>query len=333
MHITSDNNNVLIDPFGRRIQYLRLSVTDRCDLRCNYCMPVGFTDYEEPKDWLTFDEIERVVEAFATLGVSNIRITGGEPLLRKNLSNLVSRLSNINGVTDLSLSTNATQLSKHAQDLKQAGLNRVNVSLDSLNPIRFSNVTGRDALQKVLNGLQAAKKNNLQPIKINSVLTPDTPDNEIDELVEYCFREKFILRFIEVMPIGDTGRRVGSTSLLATKLRLQRELGLIETTDRGPGPAKYLISADNDQFKIGFITPMSQHFCDSCNRVRLSVDGTLFLCLGQNDKFELRPVLRSGVSDAELIETIKLAIGMKPEKHNFNEFPNKVIRIMAKTGG
>lgn len=296
-------------------------------------MPVGFTDYEEPKDWLTFDEIERVVEAFATLGVSSIRITGGEPLLRKNLSKLVSRLSNIDGINDLSLSTNATQLSKHAKDLKQAGLNRVNVSLDSLNPIRFSSVTGRDVLQKVLNGLQAAKKNKLEPIKINTVLMPDTPDDEIDELVEYCIREKFILRFIEVMPIGDTGRKVGSTSLQTTRLRLQREFGLIETTDSGPGPARYLISADKNQFKVGFITPMSQHFCDSCNRVRLSVDGTLFLCLGQNDKYELRPVLRSGVSDAELIETIKLAIGMKPEKHSFNEFPKKVIRIMAKTGG
>jgi GTP 3',8-cyclase len=331
--MTTNNNNVLIDPFGRRIQYLRLSVTDRCDLRCHYCMPVGFTDYEEPKDWLTFDEIERVVEAFASLGVSSIRVTGGEPLLRKNLPNLVSRLSNIDGITDLSLSTNATQLSKYAKDLKQAGLNRVNVSLDSLNPLRFSNVTGRDALQKVLNGLQAAKKNNLEPIKINSVFMPDTPDDEINELVEYCFRERFILRFIEVMPIGDTGRKVGSTSLQATKLRLQREFELIETADSGPGPAKYLTSGDKNQFKIGFITPMSQHFCGSCNRVRLAVDGTLFLCLGQNDKYELRQVLRSGVSDAELIETIKIAIGMKPEKHNFNEYPNKVIRIMSKTGG
>ncbi|MCB2425529.1 GTP 3',8-cyclase MoaA [Methylophaga pinxianii] len=322
----------LIDSFNRRIDYVRISVTDRCDLRCNYCMPKGFTDYEEPKDWLTFDEIERVVKAFTALGVENIRLTGGEPLLRKDLPVLVSRLSQVDGIDDISLSTNATQLEKHAVALKTAGLNRLNVSMDSVDPKRFHELCGRDALDDVLKGLKAAKEANLNPIKINSVYLHDTPDHEVDALVEFCIENHFVLRLIEAMPMGDTGRAAGKSNLQKTKLRLQSQYGLTETIERGPGPAKYLVSGDG-QFKIGFITPMSQHFCESCNRVRLSVDGTLYLCLGQNDRFELRPLLRSGASQTELIEAIQDAIKMKPERHEFNESPKKIIRIMARTGG
>ena len=322
----------LLDPFRRRIDYVRISVTDRCDLRCSYCMPVGFKDYEEPKDWLTFDEIERVVKAFAALGVGSIRLTGGEPLLRKDLPSLVSRLSQVGGINDISLSTNATQLEKHASALKFAGLNRLNVSMDSMDPKRFSDICGRDALPQVLSGLQAAKDVELSPIKINAVFMHDTTDHEIDDLVDYCISNQFILRLIEVMPVGDTGRKVGSSNLQLTKFRLQSKFDLIESIERGPGAAKYLISADG-KFKIGFITPMSQHFCETCNRVRLSVDGTLYLCLGQNDKYELRPLLRQGASQEELINAIKDAIKMKPERHDFNEAPDKIIRIMARTGG
>lgn len=322
----------LIDPFKRRIDYVRISVTDRCDLRCSYCIPVDFTDYEEPEDWLTFDEIERVVKAFSVLGVGNIRLTGGEPLLRKDLHLLVSRLSHIEGINDISLSTNATQLEKHASALKLAGLNRLNVSMDSLNPKRFFEICGRDALPQVLSGLQAAKDIELSPIKINAVFMHDTTDHEIDDLVDYCITNQFILRLIEVMPVGDTGRKVGSSNLQVTKFRLQTKFDLVESIERGPGPAKYFISADG-KFNIGFITPMSQHFCESCNRVRLSVDGTLYLCLGQNDKYELRPLLRQGASQDELINAIKDAIKIKPERHEFNETPNKIIRIMARTGG
>lgn len=322
----------LIDPFKRRIDYVRISVTDRCDLRCSYCMPVGFTDYEVPKDWLTFDEIERVVEAFAALGVGNIRLTGGEPLLRKDLPLLVSRLSKVEGINDISLSTNATQLEKHALALKSAGLNRLNVSMDTLNPQRFSEICGRDALSQVLNGLQAARNAGLSPVKINTVFMHDTLDDEVDDLVDFCIKNQFVLRLIEVMPVGDTGRKVGSSSLQATILRLQSQFALVESIDRGPGPAKYLVSGDG-KFKIGFITPMSQHFCESCNRVRLSVDGTLYLCLGQNEKYELRPLLRQDASQEELMDAIKSAINMKPERHEFNESPQKIIRIMARTGG
>lgn len=322
----------LIDPFGRKIEYLRLSVTDRCDLRCNYCMPVGFSDYEVPENWLTFDEVERVVRAFAKLGVSSVRVTGGEPLLRKNLPHLISRLSKISGLNDISLSTNGTQLTKYSSVLKEAGLNRINVSLDSLDPIEFDEICGKNVLDKVLQGLDSAKRDGFTPIKINAVYSPNTTVSSAETLIEYAMRNSFTLRFIEVMPVGDTGRDIGVSNLQILKKHCESRYGLVETLERGPGPARYLISPVNG-FKIGFITPMSQHFCETCNRVRLSVDGTIYLCLGQNDKFELRPLLRAGISDEDLIEAIKLAITFKPERHVFNEQPDKIIRIMARTGG
>lgn len=327
-----DSASHLTDPFGRRINYLRLSVTDRCDLRCHYCMPVGFSDYEIPDNWLTFEEIERVVNAFAKLGVNAVRVTGGEPLLRKDLATLISNLSRINGLSDISLSTNGTQLARYAKDLKTAGLHRINVSLDSLDPIEFSNVCGRDVLKKVLMGLAAAQASEFDLIKINTVYSPHTSIETIESLVEYSIRNRFTLRLIEVMPVGNTGRSTGPTHLDRVKKHCQSKYNLVESIDRGPGPAKYLVSADG-KFKMGFITPMSSHFCDTCNRVRLSVDGTIYLCLGQNDKYELRPLLRSGISDEDLMEAIRLAVTYKPERHEFNEHPDKIIRIMAKTGG
>lgn len=322
----------LIDPFGRKIEYLRLSVTDRCDLRCNYCMPVGFSDYEVPENWLSFEEIERVISAFAMLGVSSVRVTGGEPLLRKNLPDLISRLSQINGLDDISLSTNGTQLNKYSIALKEAGLNRINVSLDSLDPIEFGEICGKNVLDKVLLGLDSAKRVGFSPIKINAVYSPNTTISKAESLIEYAMRNRFTLRFIEVMPVGDTGRNIGASNLQILKKHCESKYGLVESLERGPGPARYLVSPENG-IKIGFITPMSQHFCETCNRVRISVEGTIYLCLGQNDKFELRPLLRAGISDDGLVEAIKLAITMKPERHVFNEHPDKIIRIMARTGG
>lgn len=332
MHLATKNVAPLIDPFGRKIDYLRISVTDRCDLRCSYCMPIGFTDYEEPKEWLTFFEIEKVVKAFATLGVENFRITGGEPLLRKNLHELIGSLSVLNGVKDISLSTNATQLSKHAKQLKDAGLTRVNVSLDSIDPQKFHEICGRNVLDQVLQGLDEAQKIGLSPIKINAVYMPNTTLNEVEKLVEFCMNKDFVLRFIEVMPVGDTGRDVGRSDISVIKKHLQQKYKLVDSIEKGPGPAKYLASSTN-KHKIGFITPMSQHFCESCNRVRISVEGTLYLCLGQNDSFDLKPFLRNGISNEELVDVIRKAITLKPEKHEFNEKPEKIIRIMARTGG
>ena len=322
----------LQDRFGRTIEYLRLSVTDRCDMRCTYCMPQGFSDYEEPQNWLTFDEIERVVAAFARLGTSKFRITGGEPLLRKNLSGLASRLKKISGVQDLSLSTNATQLSRHAAALKEAGVDRLNVSLDSLCAEKLMNITHRDALATVLDGLVVAKAYGFAPIKINMVVMAGVNENEIDDMAAFCFEHGFVLRLIETMPMGDTGRNAGYVDLQPIRKRLQSHLNLVDGVIPGGGPARYLVSPDG-RFNIGFITPISQHFCATCNRVRLSVDGTLYLCLGQEHKFDLRPLLRADINDSQLEDAIRSAIEIKPERHEFLESPGKIIRVMSRTGG
>ncbi len=320
------------DRFGRAIDYLRLSVTDRCDMRCSYCMPQGFRDYEEPEDWLNFDEIERVVAAFARLGTSKIRITGGEPLLRRDLAGLSERIARIAGVQDLALSTNATQLARHAAALKAAGVTRLNVSLDSLCAERIHHITRRDALQSILEGLLVAKAVGFQPIKINMVVMAGVNEDEVDDMATFCLRHGFILRLIETMPMGDSGRNAGYVDLQPIRLRLQKRFGLIDGAVPGAGPARYLVSPDG-KLSIGFITPMSQHFCETCNRVRLSVDGTLYLCLGQEHKFELRPLLRGGISDEELARAIRKAVDLKPERHEFREHPGKMIRIMSSTGG
>ena len=322
----------LTDPFNRRIEYLRLSVTDRCDLRCTYCLPEGFKDFEEPAHWLNFDEIERVVGAFTRLGVARVRLTGGEPLLRGRLPHLAERLKCLPGLSDLSLSTNATQLDKHAQALVQAGVSRINVSLDSLQAERIQQITGRDVLPKILAGLSAGKQAGLNPIKINMVVMPGVNDDEIDAMVDFCMQHGFTLRFIETMPMGDTGRNAKYLDLQPVKENLRRKFGLIEAVMTGGGPARYLQTADG-KFTVGFITPLSQHFCETCNRVRLAVDGTLYLCLGQNDKVELRPLLRAGANDQDLEEAILQAMSIKPERHEFREQPTKLVRFMSMTGG
>lgn len=322
----------LQDRFGRRVDYLRLSVTDRCDMRCSYCMPQGFSDYEEPRDWLTFDEIERVVAAFTRMGTYRFRITGGEPLLRRGVSGLAARLARLPGVADLSLSTNGTQLAQHAADLKTAGINRINVSLDSLCAERLHGITRRDALAHILEGLSAAKSCEFSIIKINMVVMAGVNEGEIDAMAEFCFRHGFVLRLIETMPVGDTGRNAGYVDLQPIRRRLQERFGLLDGMVQGGGPARYLVSQDGKN-RIGFITPLSQHFCETCNRVRLSVDGTLYLCLGQEHKVTLRPLLRAGVEDDELDNAIRRAIELKPQRHEFTEQPDKIIRVMSMTGG
>lgn len=323
----------LIDKFGRRIDYVRLSVTDRCDLRCTYCLPQGFKGFEEPAHWLNFDEIERVLRIFGALGVSRVRLTGGEPLLRKNLVQLAARLHALPGIDDLSLSTNATQLPKHAQALQQAGVTRINVSLDSLNSQRFHAITG-GRLQDVLDGLMAAKKAGMHPIKINMVALRGVNDDEFEAMVAFCIAHDFTLRLIETMPMGSTGQAATDQylDLQRVKKQLEQTYELIPSVVPGGGPARYAQVAGT-ALRIGFITPISQHFCDTCNRVRLAADGTLYLCLGQEDKLELRPLLRNGSSDAALTAAILEAITRKPERHEFREKPGQIIRFMAKTGG
>jgi GTP 3',8-cyclase len=328
-----DRRPALIDPFGRRIEYVRLSVTDKCNLRCFYCMPKGFKDFEQPAHWLSFEEIERVIKAFTELGVARVRLTGGEPLVRKNIAELAQRLTALPGLNDLSLSTNAMLLDKQANALHDAGVSRINVSLDTLDPEKFRAITGGE-LQPVLDGLIAAKNAGFSPIKINMVAMKDVNDDEFEDMVKFCLQHDFTLRFIETMPMGATAEDATDhyIDLQTVKQKLAGSFDLIPGVVPGGGPARY-VQVKNTRLRIGFITPISQHFCESCNRVRLSVDGTLYLCLGQENKVKLRPLLRDGISDAELKKVLIDAIALKPEKHEFNDKPQQVVRLMSMTGG
>jgi cyclic pyranopterin phosphate synthase len=296
-------------------------------------MPKGFKNFEEPEHWLSHDEIERVILAFTSLGTHRVRITGGEPLVRKNLPELAVRLSNLPGLDDLSLSTNATRLKNNAHELKAAGISRINVSLDSLRPERFKKIT-QGKLEKVMNGLMAAKEAGFHPIKINMVAMKGINDDEFEDMVEFCIEHDFTLRFIETMPMGNTGRDAKKyyLNLREVEDNLSKRFELIPGVMPGGGPARYKQVAGTD-LRIGFITPISQHFCDTCNRVRLAVDGTLYMCLGQDHKFELRPLLRDGATDKELQDAIVRAIALKPERHEFNDKPEQIVRFMSMTGG
>ena len=324
---------VLLDPFARRIEYVRLSVADKCNLRCFYCLPDKFGDFERPEHWLTFDEIERVIGAFTELGVARVRITGGEPLVRKNLPELARRLNALPGLDDLSLSTNAVLLTRQAGALHAAGISRLNVSLDSLHADRFKRITGGD-LKPVLDGLVAAQEAGFSPIKINMVAMKGINDDEFEHMVEFCLAHGFTLRLIETMPVGATGTRASDhyLDLQQVKRQLAERFDLIPGVMPGGGPARYL-QVRNTSLRIGFITPLSQHFCETCNRVRLAVDGTLYLCLGQDDRVALRPLLRQGISDEGLKSAIIGAIARKPERHAFNDRPGQVVRFMNMTGG
>jgi len=325
--------NPLIDQFQRRIEYVRLSVTDRCDLRCFYCMPEDHHDFQEPEEWLSFDEIERVIGAFTRLGVNRIRITGGEPLVRRNVTQLVTQLAQLPGLDDLSMSTNAVSLSRHAAALHQAGVRRLNVSLDTLKPERFKTIT-KGRLDKVIDSLMVAKEVGFAPIKINMVMMKGVNDDEVEDMVEFCLEHDFTLRFIETMPMGSSGLEATDhyQDLQEIKQRLQQRYDLIPGFMPGGGPARYFNIAGS-KANIGFITPISQHFCESCNRVRLSADGTLYMCLGQEHNFPLRPLLRAGISDRELENAIREAVDLKPEKHEFKDKPEQVVRFMSFTGG
>jgi cyclic pyranopterin phosphate synthase len=330
---TTDQHPVLLDPFSRRIEYIRLSVADKCNLRCFYCLPDGFRGFEQPEHWLNFDEIVRVISAFSDLGVGRVRITGGEPLVRKNLPQLASRLKALPGLEDLSLSTNAVLMQRYAEQLHAAGISRINVSLDSLREDRFREITGGE-LQPVIDGLMAAKNTGFSPVKINMVAMKGINDDEFEDMVEFCLQHDFTLRLIETMPVGETGTLASNhyLDLRQVKQQLEARFDLIPGVMPGGGPARYM-QVKNTNLRIGFITPISQHFCASCNRVRLAVDGTLYLCLGQDDKFELRPLLRQGISDDGLKNAIIEAISLKPEKHEFRDRPGQIVRLMNMTGG
>lgn len=323
----------LIDGFGRRIDYLRVSVTDRCDLRCTYCMPKQFKGFEEPANWLTHAEMARLVGLFVQLGVSKVRITGGEPLMRRGVTELAAQIARMPGLRDLSLSTNGTTLARHAQALKAAGVSRLNVSLDALDAQVVESITGRDCLADVLHGLRVAREQGLSPIKLNCVVHEGTPESQVERLLDFAIEHGFILRLIETMPMGSAGRSLKPANLTLLGQQLAARRGLLPALDvAGGGPARYWTLGLGAPV-LGVITPMSQHFCEACNRVRLTVDGQLHLCLGQEHRVPLGPLMRAGADDASLIAHIEAGMANKPERHEFNTATERVVRFMSQTGG
>ncbi len=328
----------MIDPFGRAITYLRVSVTDRCDLRCVYCMSEDMT-FLPKADVLSLEELERLCVAFIRLGTNKIRITGGEPLVRRDVQTLFQRLGQRlgQGLDELTLTTNGTQLTKHAEALYAAGVRRVNVSLDTLDPARFAAITRWGKIEKVLDGIAAAKAAGLH-VKVNAVALKGVNENEIDDMLAWCGGQGHDLCLIETMPMGDIGgdRTDQYLPLSLVRGRLRQRWTLQDTSYQTGGPARYYDVAETGT-RIGFITPMTHNFCESCNRVRLTCTGTLYMCLGQDDAADLRRVLRDGVSDPELDAAIRLAITRKPKGHDFvidrrNPAP-AVARHMSLTGG
>ncbi|MBF0220290.1 MAG: GTP 3',8-cyclase MoaA [Gammaproteobacteria bacterium] len=321
------------DAFGRTISYLRLSVTDRCDFRCWYCLPRSHRDFAKQRDWLQADEIERLVTIFAQLGVRHVRLTGGEPLTRRDIVDISGRVRRVPGIDELSLSSNASQLARLAAPLAASGVSRLNISLDTLNPQRFFELTGGE-LAPVLAGIEAARDAGFSLIKINMVMLRDVNDDELVPMVEYCRERGLALRFIETMPIGSGGIEANQhyISLKVIEERLHHHYRLQPAAIRGSGPARYLQVEDSD-LVVGFITPQSQHFCDKCNRIRLSAIGALHLCLNSENPLSLRDMVRGGADDLAIKAAILKSMAFKPERHTFDQPETHTIRPMSALGG
>jgi len=330
----------VIDPFGRHISYLRVSVTDRCDFRCVYCMAEDMT-FLPKAEILSLEELDRLCSAFIRKGVKKLRLTGGEPLVRRNIMSLFRSLGRhleTGGLNELTVTTNGSQLARYADELKSAGVKRINVSLDTLDPEKFTAITRWGKLDQVLGGLDAAKRAGLG-VKINAVALKGVNDDEFDRLIGWCGEQGFDLTLIEVMPMGDIGGETRIDQYLPLSLvrgQLQRHWTLDETDYRTGGPARYYNVRETGR-RIGFITPMTHNFCESCNRVRLTCTGTLYMCLGQHDSADLRSPLRESASDTLLDAAIDEAIARKPKGHDFiidrRHAKPAVSRHMSVTGG
>ncbi len=337
----SVNKSQLIDRFGREVTYVRLSVTDRCDLRCVYCMSEDMK-FVPREQLLTLEEMNRIGKAFIDLGVNKIRLTGGEPLTRRNILSVFEALGSEENLKDLTVTTNGTLLEKYAQPLKDAGVTRINISLDTLRADRFKKITRIGKLEKTLTGIEAALKVGFQKVKLNAVIMNGYNDDEIIDLVEFVRERHMDISFIEEMPLGEIGNHDRSATYYSSdKLRefLQDHYELTATTEQTGGPAKYYRFADNDQSRIGFISPHSHNFCDNCNRVRVTAEGMLLLCLGQEHSLDLRKVVRANPdasidNDKTLKEAIIGAMQLKPKGHDFNLNEQPIImRHMSATGG
>lgn len=333
-------NTPLIDPFARAITYLRVSVTDRCDFRCVYCMSENMT-FLPKKDLLTLEELDRMCSTFISMGVEKLRITGGEPLVRKGIMTFfdaMTRHLESGALRELTLTTNGSQLEKYAADLWAAGVRRINVSLDTLDDKKFADITRWGRLPQVLRGIEAAQKVGMR-VKINTVALKGFNEDELFTLADWCAQNDMDLTFIEVMPMGDIGnenRLDQYWPLRDLRASLATRFTLTDLDERTGGPARYIRINETGQ-KIGLITPLTHNFCESCNRVRLTCTGELYMCLGQEDMADLRAPLRASSDNAELEAAIRRAIGLKPKGHDFDysrqAVDGKMSRHMSHTGG
>lgn len=324
----------LVDRYGRRITYVRLSITDRCDFRCTYCMSEEMT-FLPRSEVLSLEEFLRLAKVFVSLGVSKLRITGGEPLVRKDAMWLIEQLGAIPGLDNLVLTTNGSQLERFAGDLKQAGVKRLNISLDTLRADRFKAITRIGDIEKVLRGIDAAREAGFSHTKLNTVMMRGTNDDEFTDLVQYAVDHQLDISFIEEMPMGDIHGRsheyIGSDETLE---RLGGRFTLVASAETTGGPARYW-RIPGTETRVGFISPHSHNFCDSCNRVRITAKGELYPCLGQNDVIHLKSALREHEEDDALRQAIMDAMGIKPLGHDFtHQMDNpQVVRFMSMTGG
>ena len=330
----------LIDPFARAIRYLRVSVTDRCDFRCVYCMSENM-QFLPKADLLTLEELDRLCSLFVTLGVEKLRITGGEPLVRRGILGFFEKMARhleTGALRELTLTTNGSQLRKYATDLAGFGVRRINVSLDTLVATKFAEITRWGRLAQVLDGIDAAKAAGLR-VKINAVALKGFNEDELFPLVEWCAAEGHDLTFIEVMPMGDIGnenRLDQYWPLSDLRTRLAGRYSLTDLAEQTGGPARYVRLEETGQ-KVGFITPLTHNFCESCNRVRLTCTGELYMCLGQEDMADLRTPLRASPQDGFLADAIRSAIARKPKGHDFDYsrqgVAGRMTRHMSHTGG
>ncbi|MGO2392062.1 MAG: GTP 3',8-cyclase MoaA [Halomonas sp.] len=326
----------LIDDFGRRISYVRISVTDRCDFRCVYCMSEEMT-FLPRAQVLTLEEIAMVARAFTELGVEKIRLTGGEPLVRSGIDQLVDEIGAMPGLTDFTMTTNGASLRKHAQQLYASGLRRLNISLDSLVPERFKQLTRTGDLAKVIDGIRAAQEAGFKRIKLNAVILKGRNDDEVIDLVTFARQEGLDISFIEEMPLGDVSDHSRAETFYSSddvQAMIESRYPLIATAETTPGPSRYFKMLDSES-RVGFISPHSHNFCDTCNRVRVTVEGRLLLCLGNEHSVDLRAVLRRHPGNMQILkQAIIDALPLKPERHHFTTDGDvQVVRFMNMTGG
>ncbi|MDA0188729.1 MAG: GTP 3',8-cyclase MoaA [Proteobacteria bacterium] len=329
-------DGTLVDKYGRHVTYLRLSITDRCDFRCTYCMAEEMT-FLPRAQVLTLEECLRIVQTFTALGVTKVRITGGEPLVRHNVLWLLDRIARLQGLRELVLTTNGSQLERHAGALREAGVRRLNISLDTLRPERFREITRIGDLAKVLRGIDAARAVGFGRLKLNTVMMRGRNDDEFIDLVQFAVDKGIDIAFIEEMPLGDIGhgRQDSYFSTEEAIARLQTRFTLLPSTESTGGPARYW-RIPGTETRVGFISPHSHNFCDTCNRVRVTAQGELYPCLGNNDAIRLLPLLRAHPSDdTPLRAAIMHTMGIKAKGHDFTEQMNapQVVRFMSMTGG